>query len=338
MNQSRAISSPDLVSPSTRPEHHYDDSALEGVAANIKLLLKLTQDHKEACDKEKNDSRRMLRVATMMTILDNVRDRIQKCQSFGNIKRTSEAELRRCNTDLRRNPIPRDKRNHHGIGGEPVVEDEKERLKRELAASLAARKSLQVMCSSLGKEKEIMACELSKKVHEMCEMEELIEHLKERNNTLLQKVQECASEHYNERRNSGGGLGGGGGGGQSQAAATAALQERNKVLSEQLLKSLDGYRAMKRRLKLVQEENVTMHGIMDEMGGKVVISIERVRRLRERMNKESEPSPGGDFRREIEALERMFERFRTLVEKRDKNCVIQHKGEINACKPPSVLA
>ncbi|GFQ08427.1 hypothetical protein PHJA_002986700 [Phtheirospermum japonicum] len=57
MSQVRGNSSPDLIRPSvssTMTEQHYDDSALEGVAANIKLLLKLTQDHKNACDKEKN--------------------------------------------------------------------------------------------------------------------------------------------------------------------------------------------------------------------------------------------------------------------------------------------
>lgn len=106
----------------------------------MKLLLKLIQDHKMACDQEKNGHRRMLRVATMMTILDNVRDRIQKCQSFGNKK--AEAELRRCNTELRRNPVPRDKK--HG-GVEEVVDGEKERLRRELSASLASQKSLQVV-------------------------------------------------------------------------------------------------------------------------------------------------------------------------------------------------
>ncbi|KAI3466855.1 hypothetical protein Pfo_023518 [Paulownia fortunei] len=255
MSQVRANSSPDLVCPSTTTtEHQYDDSALEGVAANIKLLLKLIQDHKDACDKDKKDSRRMLRVATMMTILDNVRDRIQKCQSFGN--KTSEAELRRCNTEPRPNHVPRDKRH----GGEPVVDDEKERLRRELSASLAARKSLQVVCSSLGKEKEIMAAELSRKVQELSGMEELINDLKAQNATLLQKVQECASEHKEKK-------GGGGGGGESQV--TAALQERNKALSEQLLKSLDGYRSMKRKLKIAQEENVMMSATMDEMGRKL---------------------------------------------------------------------
>ncbi|KAL7131115.1 hypothetical protein ABFS83_13G177200 [Erythranthe nasuta] len=153
----------------------YDDSALQGVAAHVKLLLKLIQDHKEACGKEKNDRRRMLRVATMMTILDTVRARIQKCQSFGKRK----PELRRCNTDLRAN---------QSSSGDAAVVDEKEKLRRELSASLATRKSLEIMCSSLGKEKEIMAAELSRKVQELKGLEELLDDLKAQNQILLDKV------------------------------------------------------------------------------------------------------------------------------------------------------
>ncbi|KAL0300568.1 UNVERIFIED_CONTAM: hypothetical protein Sradi_6333600 [Sesamum radiatum] len=102
MSQARANRSTDFIPPTT--QHQYNDSALEGVTANVKLLLKLIQDHKDACDKEKNGRRRMLRVATMITILDNVRDRIQKSQSFGN--KRSEADL--INTDLRPDNIPSD--------------------------------------------------------------------------------------------------------------------------------------------------------------------------------------------------------------------------------------
>ncbi|PIN22437.1 hypothetical protein CDL12_04851 [Handroanthus impetiginosus] len=322
MNQFRANSSPNLI-PSSTPstpttEQQSDDSALEGVAANVKLLLKLIQDHKDACDKEKNDHRRTLRVATMMTILDNVKERIQKSQSFG--KKRSEAELRRCNTDLRPNRAPKDKRQ----GGDVAVDNEKERLKREFSASLSARKSLHAVCSSLGKEKEIMAAELSKKVQELNGMEELINDLKAQNETLLEKVRECALEHKEKKQLTG----------ESQVAV--ALQERNKMLSDQLLKSLDGYKSIKRKLKAVQEENVKMHDTVEEIGVKVVGCLERVRSFKERiMEKES-----GDYvEEEIMALESMFEGFQMMVAKFDKKqgeCV-QHKGEINACKA-SVVA
>ncbi|KAI3455957.1 hypothetical protein Pfo_012620 [Paulownia fortunei] len=322
-----ANSSPELAPAPTTSEQQYDDSALEGVAAHIKLLLKLIQDHKDACDKEKNGRRRMLRVATMMTILDTVRTRIQKCQSFGN--RRSEAELRRCNTDqLRPNHAPREKRH----GGE-LVADEKEKLRRELSASLAARKSLEIMCSSLGKEKEIMAAELTRKVQELSGMEELINDLKAQNETLLEKVRECALEHKDKT------CVGGSGGGGGEPQGNAALQDRNKVLSEQLLRSLDGYRLMKRKLKEAQEENMMMCSTMDEMGAKVVTSLERVRSFKERMPLSSGSNPAVDVQEEILALETMFECFQMLVAKHDQQqgeC-ITIKSEINACKPP-VLA
>ncbi|KAK4386456.1 hypothetical protein Sango_2516200 [Sesamum angolense] len=299
MSQARANPSTDFIPPTT--QHQYNDSALEGVTANVKLLLKLIQDHKDACDKEKNGSRRMLRVATMITILDNVRDRIQKSQSFGN--KRSESDLRRCNTDLRPDNVPSDVKQIR----ESAVDEENERLRKELNASLAARKSLQAMCSSFGKEKEIMAAQLSRK-----------------------KVQECVSKHKEKKY-------GGVGGGESQG--NVALQERNKALSEQLLKSLDGYRSMKRKLKLAQEENVKMHATMDEMREKIMRSLKRVGSFKERLSLSSGSKPQIDVQEEILALESIFECFQMMVTKYDKKqgeC-IQPKGEINACKP-SVLA
>lgn len=297
MNKVRANSSPELVPPPLNMEQQYDDSALEGVAANVKLLLKLIQDHKNACDNDKNDSRRMLRVATMMTILDSVRSRIQKCQSFGNKK--SEAELRRCNTDLRRNNIPRDRKN-----GNESLDDDTERLKRELNSCLATQKSLSVMCSSLGKEREIMATQLSLKVHELSEMEDLINDLKKQNGKLLDKVRECASEHKEKRFN---------GVGRGESQGNVALQERNKELSEQLLKSLDGYRSMKRKLREAHEENIVMHNTIDEMGAKVITSFEKVRGFKECTSLSSRDDVPDDVREEIVALEGMFDYFQECV-------------------------
>lgn len=279
----------------------------------MKLLLKLIKDHKDACDnkEKKNDGRRMLRVATMMTILDTVRSRIQKCQSFGGQRSAVEA-----------------------------VADEKEKLRRELSASMAARKSLEIMCSSLGKEKEIMAAELSKKVHELSEMEELINDLKEQNETLLEKVRECGLKHRDERCD--GGLGGGGGEGESQGNAALQLQERNKALSEQLLRSLDGNRSMKMKLRDAEEENVMMQSAMDEMRAEVVTSLERVRSFKERMlvSSTSNIPPPLDVQEEIVALENMFECFQMLVAKYDQKQQgewVKITSKINARKP-SVLA
>uniref|UniRef100_A0A5B7BRA2 Uncharacterized protein n=1 Tax=Davidia involucrata TaxID=16924 RepID=A0A5B7BRA2_DAVIN len=313
MSNVRAKSSPALLPSSTATEQDDGSSSLEGVAANVKLLLKLIQDHNEACCKEKNDSRRMLRVAGMMTILDNVRTRIQKCQSFG-LKR--EAELRRCNTDVRHSHVPRDKRPNE------VVTDEKEKLRRELNASLAARKSLEIMCCSLGKEKEIMAAELARKVHESSGMEELISDLKAQNGTLLEKVQECAAEHKEKKCSSGG-----------EAQANAALQERNKVLSEQVLRSLDGYRSAKRKLKEAQEDNAAMRATMEEMRVEVGASLERIHGFKQGSEQQI------DIEEEISQLEHVFECFEIKVSKhgQKKGECLKPKGEISASQP-SVLA
>ncbi|KAG6420538.1 hypothetical protein SASPL_117070 [Salvia splendens] len=340
MSQFRANSSPDLDFSGTAKDQKYDDLALQGVAANVKLLLKLIQDHQIACDQDKNDHRRMLRVATMMTILDNAKDRIQKCQSFGLKK--PDPELRRCNTDLRSSPVPSSGKKP---GGEAEVvpldlDEEKDRLRRELSSSIAAQRNLKAMCSSLGKEKKFMEAELSKKVHELSEMEELLNNLKAQNETLRQKVQECLSDPKEGKPAD---IDGGGGGGGGEMHAAVVLQEQNKALSEQLMRSLDGYRSMKRKLKASLEENTMLHSTVDEVGAKVVGSLERVKGLKNRMATTSSPPSEGetslDLLQEIEGLEGMFECFQMLVEKHEKrqgDCA-RLSGEINAYKP-SVLA
>nr|GEZ36263.1 DNA double-strand break repair Rad50 ATPase [Tanacetum cinerariifolium] len=234
-----------------------NDSALEGVAANVKLLLKLVQDHKEACQKNTNDGRRMLRVAGMMTILDMVRTRIQKCQSFG-VQRTS---LRRCNSDIRA-CVEKDK-----APTDSMLDDQKEMLKRELNASMTARKTLEKMCSSLGKEKEIMMGELARKAHELAEMEDHINDLKTQNGTLLEKVKECA-QVYDQH-------------GPKETQGNATLDDRNKTLSDQLMRSLNGYRTMKNKLTEAHEENVLIQSTMEEMGIKVRAIVEKIRKYRQ---------------------------------------------------------
>ena len=79
----------------------------------------------------------------MMTILDDLTTRIQKAQQKSSS--SGKKELKRCNTELkpRHNPNKNDPRDVQ--------------LRKELSASMAARKSLQMMCSSLGKEKDMMA-------------------------------------------------------------------------------------------------------------------------------------------------------------------------------------
>lgn len=225
-----------------------------GIAANIKLMLKLIQDHEDACSKGKNDSRRMLRVATIMTILDNVRTRIQKSQSFGN---KGTATLQRCNTDLRPNHPQKDKK---ASGGDAAVVDEKEKLKRGLAACTAAKKSLKMMYSSLGKEKEIMAKELSRKVQALNEMEDVVNDLKAQNQELVKKL-----EKYVE--------------GQTDGMEVEAMQERVKNLMELLLRSNDGCRAMKKKLDEAEEESIMLYSTIGRIGTEIEASLGRVKRL-----------------------------------------------------------
>lgn len=315
--RTRAHSSPELVAPSSpsspvTPPVRPEDYSLEGIATNVKLLLKLIQEHNGAST---NDDRKTQRIAGMMAILDDVKSRIEKTQSA----RRRLAELRRCNTELRPSrgvaspSTPRDKKNQEqGL-------DDYERMRKQLGASLAARKSLEIMCSSLGKEKNIMACELARKVSELNGMEELVNDLKAQNETLLAKLQ---SEHKEKKTSIGG---------------DAALQDRNKALSDQLLKSLDSYRSLKRKYKDVKQENLEYHSTMEDIGMEVTAGLERIRSFRQRMalNKD-QPL---DIQQDISELEQMFERFHIKISKHvEKNIeCAKPKAEISASKP-SVVA
>ena len=267
-----------------------------GVAANVKLLLKLIEDHKDACKKGQKDSRRMLRVAGMMTVLDNVRDRIKRCQSFGN--KSSQAELKRCNSDLKANYPPLDKR--------IPADDDKQKLRKDLNSSLAARKSLEIMCSSIGKEKDIIAAELARKNYELSELEEHANDLREQNRTLLVKVRELAAENESKKF----------GNENSRAQGNAAdLQVRNKALSEQLLRSLDGYRSMKRRLRETQEEAIVMRETMEEMWEKVGAGLEHVRAMKQQLETKSDDEKLVVFEEGTEEVEHVFECLEMLVSK-----------------------
>lgn len=255
MDRERSL---DLIPSSLRDDEQYDDSALEGVAANVKLLLKLVQDHKDACQAHKHDGRRMLRVAGMMTILDMVRTRIQKCQSFG----AERIALRRCTSEIRTCVDENEKRST-----ESTMVDDKEKLRRQLSASSAARKSLEVMCSSLGKEKEIMMGELARKAHELAEMEDHIEDLKAQNDSLLERVKDCTEVNVPA--------------GPKEPQGKMAVYEHNKALKDQLMRSLNGYRNMKRNLTDVREENMLMQSKIEEIGIKVGASLEKIRKYRQ---------------------------------------------------------
>lgn len=257
----------------------------EGITTNVKLLLKLVQDHNEATSKHYDDWK-VQRVNTMMTILDDLKTRIQKAQQQSS---SGKKELRRCNTDLKPSRPP----NKNPMKPPQSDPDDIQKLRRELSASMAARKSLQMMCSSLGKEKEIMALELSRKAHELGEMEELISDLRTQNDKLLKKVQNCAAEHNKEKKEDGGG----------QKDNDLSLQGRNKELSEQLLKSIDGYRSLKRRYKDVQEENGSMRLVLKDYAEEVNVGTQRLAELHEKIAREDEVN----LENEISNLEKLFQ-------------------------------
>ncbi|KAF5736362.1 centrosomal protein [Tripterygium wilfordii] len=229
----------------------------------------------------------------MMTILDDVKSRVEKYQTFNTRRR---AAFRRCNTELRPNHPMNDKK------PTDLITDEKEKLRKHLSASLAARKSLEMMISGLGKEKKIMASELARKVSELNEMEELISDLKSQNENLLGKLQSCVKQHK-EKKSSGGG----------DVQGNAALQERNKALSEQLMRSLDGYRYLKRKYKDLKEENVALHATMEEMGAEVMSGLDRVHRLKQRVGKGNDQAV--DIDGEISELVHMFKGFSMKISK-----------------------
>ncbi|XP_010422445.1 PREDICTED: uncharacterized protein LOC104707719 [Camelina sativa] len=298
MSRLRAFSAPDLVpsdsgsitSSPTRTRDHpsHEDSGLEGITTNVKLLLKLVQDHNEATSRQ-HDDWKVQRVKTMMTILEDLKTRIQKAQQQQSSSSSGKKELRRCNTELKPTHDP----NKNPMKPPQNDPDDVQKLRKELSASMAARKSLQMMCSSLGKEKEIMALELARKAHERNEMEELISDLRAQNDKLLKKVQNCAAEHSNEKKEDDDGQGGN----------DVSLQGRNKELSDQLLKSIDGYRSLKRKYKDVQEENGSMRRALRDYGEGMNVGTQKLNMLHEKITREDEVN----IEDEISDLEKLFQ-------------------------------
>lgn len=299
----RVSSSPNLLPLSINGPTE-DVVGLEGIATNVKLLLKLIQDHQEASNKGTLDDRKTQRFAGMMTILDDVRMRLQKCQFSG---KKGLAELRRCSTDLKATisnpPSPRDHSSKKI--NETLVLDEKEKLRKDLNASYAAQKRLGVMCASLGKEKEIIARELTRKVQELNEMEELVNDLKAQNEKLSTKVQACVAEHKEVKKSSQG----------SSEVHQAALQQRNRELSEQLVKSLEGYKSLKRKLKEAQDARQGMQVALDGIGEAIEVGIHQIRSLKERFSENSLGEQAIEIKEKIATLESVFKRIEAKVSK-----------------------
>ncbi|KAK9085899.1 hypothetical protein Sjap_026310 [Stephania japonica] len=302
MNMPRKTSSPELF-PSSSFIQRSSDSSLEGMSANIKLLLKLIQEHNETGQKD-NEGRQRQRVAEMLIIVEDAKSRIQKSQL--NVKK--KPELRRCNTELKPLNGPREAKTQ-----EPIT-DEKEILRHELNNCLAVRKSLEKMISSVGKEKEIMAAELARKVHELNAMEEHLNDLKAQNEMLLTKVQTCAAEH--KERN-------------VDTQGNVLLQERNKELSEKLLKSLDRYKSLKKRLKDSQEEKARIQSDTLEIVEDVTKGLNRIHDVQQHFTERNEQPEV--IKVQLSALADMFHcveiKLSKHVPKRSESAQIKSDGE-----------
>ncbi|MQM21906.1 hypothetical protein Taro_054953, partial [Colocasia esculenta] len=272
MSKQPANSSPDL--PVTSITRHVDDSSiLEGATAKVRLLLKLVQDYEDAARNGGGGAsarRPPHSIAGILCVLDDVKSGLERSHAS---TRRREAELCRCNTDLRRGSVTGvcpsgvlyGSREHQHRRPPEVAVEENQRLRKQVSASLAAQKSLEKMFSSLGKEKEIMAAELQRKAHKLRDLEEHLDDLKAQNEMLMHKLQLCAEEHRVGKA----------GGGSEEAAEAAACSER--MLSEQLLRELEGCRSLKRRLIEVQEEKVGLQARMADMAGQVAVRLDRIR-------------------------------------------------------------
>ncbi|KAL1327991.1 hypothetical protein HN51_037960 [Arachis hypogaea] len=240
---------------SSRVDHYTgqpgDERGLEGVATNMKLLLKLIEDYNGS---KESDQHKIQRVNGIMSILDETRGRVQRFQ-MNNMKTNQiKRELRRSNSDIKSSSVV--------IAREKTITDEKERMRRELQSSFVVRQSLQALCSSLGKEKQIMACELARKAQELAEMEELVADLKEQNEMLMKKLNSNIKIDEGGNRNN------------------VVLHEMNRTLTHQLQISLDGYRSLKIKYMETQEENRDIHADMEEMEVQVQAGIQRLQGLK----------------------------------------------------------
>jgi hypothetical protein len=108
-------------------------------------------------------------------------------------------------------------------------------------------------------------------------------------------VQNCAVEHNKEKKEDIDGPGPG--------DNNVPLQGRNKELSEQLLKSIDGYRSLKRKYKDVQDENGSMRRALRDYAEGVNVGTQRLTKLHEKITREDEVN----IENEISNLEKLFQ-------------------------------
>lgn len=238
-------------------------------------------------------------MATMLTILENIRLRIQRCQFK---TKTTETGMWPSSS------ISDGEQQQQQYTGE----DEKEMLRKALSASLAARKSLELSCTNLVEDKKIMTIEITRTTHLIKETEERINDLKDHNQLLAKKVKKCKCEHRNKR--------GYGSNNNNTSAAAAALKERqektillerNKTLSDHLVTALNKYRSMEMKERILQQKNTIIRAEMEVITGEVKAGLEEFNRLKENMA--SRTDAPANIREEITRLEHVFERFQKMV-------------------------
>lgn len=241
----------------------------------MRLLLKIIEEHKVATNNNINDGKKMLRAATMMTILENIRLKIQSSHPF-QIEGAEKILIRRCssNSDFQQKDVGGgsgsssgggDNHDHHIV----PIDEERDRLRKSLDSSLAQRRSLEIFFTNLRKERDMMSNELSKKVNLMNGMEEFVQELEAENQSFSVKVRECVFLHGTEESDT------------KDVDNIVQLREKNRALSNDLQCTRDRLQSIKAKTKELNDQNNTINGQMSEISGEVNAALQRLNRLKQ---------------------------------------------------------
>lgn len=234
----------------------------------MRLLLKIIEEHKVATNNNRNDGKKMLRAATMMTILENIRLKIQSSHPF-QVEGAEKDLIRRCssNSDFQQKDVGGggDNHDHHIV----PIDEERDRLRKSLDSSLAQRRSLEIFFTNLLKQRDMMSNELSKKVNLMNGMEEFVQELEAENQSLSDKVRKCVSLHSTEEYDT------------KDEDYIQLLREKNRALSNDLQCTRDRLQSIKVKTKELDDENNTIYEQMNEISGEVNAALHRLNRLKQ---------------------------------------------------------
>lgn len=270
-----------------------------GVVTQLKLLLKIIEDHKEAIRNNRNDGRKRLRVATMLTILENIRLGIQRCQFKTKTTETDLGPSSSSNSDGEQH-----QRRYTG-------EDEIEMLRKKLQAMSEVRKNLELSCANLADDKKRIAIELAKTTHLIKETEERINDLKPHNKILAIKVKKCQCEHKNKRRYCYRGF-------RSAASLLkekqekAILLENNETLEQNLEIAVINCQSIEIKEKQIQHTNSRIREEMKTITEKVNAGLNIFNQFKENMASRPGDTPAY-IAKEIARLEHIFELFQNMV-------------------------